>query len=116
MQVKVDRVAQNYGQREYTPAGKGESYAAEYSRGKVSTLISCDDREKNGDPDRGQNVQGARKGVTQSRLSPPGLRSQLLEAMKNRSHPQPAGEDREDAGDDARNKRVRKMQAIHETS
>jgi hypothetical protein len=116
MQVEVDRVAENDGQREHTPASQGESNAAEYSRGKVSALITRDDREKNSDPDRGQNVQGARKGMTYSRLSPPGLWSQLLKAMKNRAHPQPAGEDREHAGDEARNECLRKMQAIHETS
>ena len=116
MEVNVNRVPENDGQSEHTPASKGESYAAAYSRGKVRALITRDDREKDSDPDCGENVQRAGKRVTSRRLSTPGLRSQLLKSMKNRAHPQPAGEDRENAGDEAGNERLRKMQAIHETS
>ena len=71
-------------------------------------------REKDSYPDCGENVQRAGKRVTSRRLSAPGLRSQLLKSMKNRTHPQPARADRENTGNEARNERLRKMQAVHE--
>jgi hypothetical protein len=113
MEVNVNRVPENDGQSEHTPASKGESYAAAYSGGKVWTLITCDDREKDSDPDCGENVQRAGKRVTSRRLSAPGLRSQLLKSMKNGTHPQPTREDRENTRDEAWSERLGEMQAVH---
>jgi hypothetical protein len=113
MEINVNRGLEKDRQSEHTPASKGELYAAIYSRGKVWALVTHDDREKDSDPACGENVQRAGKRVTARGLSTPRSRSQLLKSMKNRAHPQPAREDRENTGDEAWNERLKKMQAVH---
>ena len=113
MEINVNRGLEKDRQSEHTPASKGELYAAIYSRGKVWAPVTRDDCEKDSDPACGENVQRAGKRVTARGLSTPRSRSQLLKSMKNRAHPQPAREDRENTRDEAWNKRLRKMQAVH---
>lgn len=113
MEINVNRVPENDREREHTPAHQGESHAAAHPSSERRTLITRDDREKQRDPHGGENVDRAGKSVTSPALEPPGLWSQLLKSMKNRAHPQPARENRQNSRDETGNERLRKMQAVH---
>ena len=113
MEIYEDRALQNDGQREYAPANESEHKRAVQPHGEMRRLCPRHDYEERGNPDRGKNMKCARNRIAGSRFAPPGIRSELLEPMKKKSHPEPAREDGDDARDKAGKKRV---QSIHEGS
>ena len=113
MEIYEDRALQNDGQREHAPANQSEHKRAVQPHGKMRRLRPRHDYEERRNPDRGENMERARKRIARSRFAAPCIRSELLEPMKKKSHPEPAREDGDDARDKAGKKRV---QSIHEGS
>jgi hypothetical protein len=113
MEINEDRALQNDRQGEHAPANESEHKRAVQPYGKMRRLRPRHDREERGDPGRGKNMESAGKRVACSRFTPPCIRSESLEPMKNEPHPKPAREDGHDAGDKAGEERV---QSIHEES
>lgn len=114
MEVNVNSGPENDRESEHNPTSEGELYSTTWTRREERALIARDQHEKNRYAGRGENMHSTGKRVTLRSLRTPGLRSQPLKSVENAAHPEPTGEDRSNTGDETWNKRVRKVQAVHD--
>jgi hypothetical protein len=89
-----------------TPKCRWQSKNSLKSNRKDSYFEAHNEREQAGDANRRENVQKARTDVIARTFGPPGFGRFFLKTMKDDTHPEPAGKNGNDSGDETGNESV----------